>query len=213
MAPRQPPAPVRPRVSMTGSLPAQPSGSPALPISIHTIVLTGFMGAGKSTVGRLLASRLGWTFLDLDTEIEREAGISIAEIFRIHGEPDFRARELRALVSLISRPATVLALGGGAIESSEARHLLTSTSGICTVFLSAPLEALVERCLAQQKGSPTVRPVLADRQRLHARWLSRLPYYQQAHLRFETQALTPEQVARNIAESLASRLRTSRNHA
>lgn len=179
-----------------------PSGSPALPTSIHIIVLTGFMGAGKTTVGRLLAQRLGWTFLDLDAEIELQTGTTIAQIFHIHGEPYFRARELSALQSLIARPQIVLALGGGAIESEAARNLLASTPGVCTVFLSAPLQALVDRCLAQQQGSTTLRPVLADRDRLQARWSSRLPHYQQAHLRFETQHLTPDQVAANIAESV-----------
>ncbi len=183
-------------------------GSRALPASVHIIVLTGFMGAGKSTVGRLLAAELGWTFLDLDAEIEREAGITVAEIFRLHGEPDFRAREVRTLATLITRSQTVLALGGGVLESQAARALLASTAGVCTVFLSAPLPALIERCIRQQPGAESLRPVLADRERLRARWLSRLPHYEQAHLRIETQHLTPEQAARNIRESVVHLLRT-----
>jgi len=183
-----------------------PAGSPGLPTSIQVIVLTGFMGAGKSTVGPLLAQRLSWTFLDLDTEIERLAGISIAEIFRIHGEAHFRTREARTLQSLITRPHTVLALGGGAIESDASRQLLASTPGLCTVYLSAPLENLIDRCLAQQQQTNAVRPVLADRERLHARWTSRLPHYQQAHLCIQTQHLTPDQVASNIAASVAALL-------
>lgn len=186
-----------------------PPASHTLPTSIHTIVLTGFMGAGKTTVGQLLASRLGWTFLDLDAEIEREAGTTIAEIFCLHGEPDFRARELRALQSLITQPHTVLALGGGAIESESARDLLASSPGLCTIYLSAPLDALIDRCLAQQQESHTIRPVLADRERLHARWSSRLPHYRQAHFTFETQDLTPADVASNIAAAVTHRLRTS----
>lgn len=200
-----------PRASAQGQSNMQDTlpGSRALPTSIQIIVLTGFMGAGKTTVGQLLATQLGWTFLDLDAEIEREAGTTIAEIFRLHGEPDFRARELRTLHSLISRPETVLALGGGAIESEEARNLLASSPAVCTVFLSAPLEALLDRCLAQQQETSAIRPVLADRERLHARWTSRLPYYQQAHLRLETQGLTPAQVTGNIATAVAHLLRTS----
>lgn len=186
-----------------------PTLSRMLPAPIQTITLTGFMGAGKTTVGRLLAERLGWTFLDLDAEIEREAGISIAEIFRIHGEPDFRAREVRTLQSLASRPQTILALGGGAIESEAVRTLLATTPGLCTVFLSAPLESLVDRCLAQQQLTSIIRPVLADRERLHARWTSRLPHYQQAHLCVETQGLTPAEVASTLAETVAHSLRTT----
>ena len=184
------------------------SGNSALPASIQTIVLTGFMGAGKTTVGRLLAARLNWTFLDLDAEIEREAGITIPEIFRIHGEPDFRAREVRTLAALVIRPQTVLALGGGAIESESSRTLLASSPGVCTVFLSAPLEALIERCLTQQQGADDLRPVLADRERLHARWSPRLPHYRQAHLHLDTEKLTPEQAAGNIADSVAHLLKT-----
>ena len=180
--------------------------SPELPTSIHIIVLTGFMGAGKSTVGPLLAERLSWTFLDLDTEIERLAGHSVAEIFRIHGEAHFRAREARTLQSLITRPRTVLALGGGAIESESSRQLLATTPGLCTVYLSAPIEDLIDRCLAQQQQTNATRPVLADRERLHTRWSSRLPHYQQAHLCVETSHLTPEQVASNIAASVATHL-------
>ena len=200
-----------PRASAQGQSNMQDTlpGSRALPTSIQTIVLTGFMGAGKTTIGQLLATQLGWTFLDLDAEIEREAGTTIAEIFRLHGEPDFRAREIRTLQSLISRPETVLALGGGAIESESTRSLLASSPGACTVFLSAPLEALIDRCIAQQQASNIIRPVLADRERLHARWTSRLPHYQQAHLRFETKDLTPAQVASNIATAVAHLLRTS----
>jgi shikimate kinase len=186
-------------------------GSRPLPTSIQTIVLTGFMGAGKTSVGQLLAKRLGWAFLDLDAEIERESGITIAEIFRIHGEADFRVREVRTLQSLISQPNTVLALGGGAIESEATRSLLASTPGACTVFLSAPLQALLDRCLAQQLGDSTLRPVLADRQRLHDRWASRLPHYQQAHLRFETLDLTPAQIASTIAETVAHLLSAGPN--
>jgi shikimate kinase len=180
--------------------------SPGLPTPIHVIVLTGFMGAGKSTVGPLLAERLAWTFLDLDTEIERLTGTSIAEIFRVHGEAHFRAREARTLQSLITRPRTVLALGGGAIESEASRQLLASTPGLCTVYLSAPLENLIDRCLAQQQQTNAIRPVLADRDRLRARWSSRLPHYQQAHLCVQTQHLTPEQVASNIAASVAAHI-------
>lgn len=161
------------------------------------------MGAGKTTVGRLLADRLDWRFLDLDAEIEREAGTTIAEIFRIHGESDFRAREVNMLQQLINHPQMVLALGGGAVESEPVRTLLASTRGVCTVFLAAPLETLLERCLAQQEATSAIRPVLADRERLHARFASRLPYYDQAHIRLEVHHLTPAQAASNIAESIS----------
>ncbi|MGB7546541.1 MAG: shikimate kinase, partial [Terracidiphilus sp.] len=79
------------------------------------IVLTGFMGSGKSTVGPLVARRLGWRFVDVDDVIEAEAGIPIAEIFARHGEAAFRDREHSTIARLAATDALVLALGGGAI--------------------------------------------------------------------------------------------------
>src|SRR6202789_2538376 len=93
--------------------------------SICRIVLTGFMGSGKSTVGPLLAARLGWRFLDADEVIEAEAGATIAELFARHGETPFRDREHATIARLAAQDknALVLALGGGAIERAETRDL------------------------------------------------------------------------------------------
>ena len=99
------------------------------------IVLTGFMGSGKSTVGPRLAHRLGWRFLDVDAVIEAEAGISIAQIFARHGEPAFRDLEHSTVARLAAEDALVLALGGGAIEREETRTLLLTTSGTLLVHL------------------------------------------------------------------------------
>src|SRR5437899_3134876 len=90
---------------------------PAVPLPLERLVLTGFMGAGKSTVGRLLAARLGWNFLDLDAHLEERAGATIPEIFALHGEARFRRLESSALASALNRRNTVIALGGGAPES------------------------------------------------------------------------------------------------
>ena len=84
--------------------------------SPRRIVLTGFMGSGKSTVGPLVAARLGWRFLDVDDVIEAEAGVAIAEIFARHGEAHFRELERATIARLAADGALVLALGGGAIE-------------------------------------------------------------------------------------------------
>jgi shikimate kinase len=170
------------------------------PTPIRTILLTGFMGAGKTTVGRLLAQRLGWEFFDLDHEIERQAGCSVAAIFATLGEPAFRQQETAALATLLARPGSVIALGGGAIETAANRELLQAHPDHRLVYLAAPLEALLARCAAQPQAA--VRPLLADRDRLQARWTARLPYYEQAHLRIETNTLTPEAVAAKIAAVL-----------
>lgn len=173
----------------------------------HTaVVLTGFMGAGKSTVGRLLATQLGWKFLDLDQEIERATGQSIAALFAEHGEAAFREQEENALRRLIEehhgqRQPLVLALGGGALESARTRAYLATREEILMVYLAAPLQLLIERCLAQTHAA--TRPVLADREQLTARWERRLPHYEAADLRIDTVDATPEKIAAKIAARIA----------
>jgi len=83
---------------------------------IRRIVITGFMGAGKSTIGGLLAQRLGWRFLDSDAAIEANAGMTVAQIFDRHGEANFRLREAQAIRDHTRSECIVLALGGGALE-------------------------------------------------------------------------------------------------
>lgn len=163
---------------------------------LRAVVLTGFMGAGKTTLGRLLAAELGWEFRDLDTEIEQETGMSIAGIFRAEGEAGFRAREVEMLALMLRRERLVLALGGGAVESKGVREQLAACKDACLVYLSAPLESLVQRCLEQPGAAE--RPVLADRERLRSRWAARLPYYEQAHLQLETGGLSPEESLRAL---------------
>jgi shikimate kinase len=96
---------------------------------LRRIVLTGFMGSGKSTVGPLIAGRLGWSFLDVDDVIESETGLAITELFTRHGETVFRDREQATIARLSAMDALVLALGGGAIERAETRDLLLNTAG------------------------------------------------------------------------------------
>jgi shikimate kinase len=147
--------------------------NPELPIALRHIVLTGFMGAGKSTVGRLLAARLGWNFLDLDHHLEARARLSVPEIFAQHGEPHFRRLESSALVSALGQPNTVLALGGGTPEILTNRLLLEQTPGTVTLFLDAPFPTLFDRCVLQEIS----RPVLADPAAAQVRFLERHPLY------------------------------------
>ncbi len=153
------------------------------------IVLTGFMGSGKSTVGPLLAARLGWRFLDVDDVIEEEAGISIAELFARHGEGEFREREHATIARLIAGDALVLALGGGAIEKAETRDLLLSAPGTLIVHLEVELATTLARCA----GTEHIRPILADQANLADRYGRRLPLYRSAHVSIRVDALTPEQ--------------------
>ncbi len=179
--------------------------------AIRLIVLTGFMGAGKTTVGRLLAERYGWQFADADAIIEADTGHSIAALFQMHGEAWFRELEHRTIrafaesKSCIDTDAApslgwVLALGGGAIEDARTRQLLLETPCVRLIHLEVSLAEAVRRCTADAE---TRRPVLADRDRLAARYAQRLEMYRQAPLTLPVDGLAPQRVAEQIAEHLA----------
>ena len=104
--------------------PAKPEAALVAALGRHSIVLVGMMGAGKSSVGRRLAARLGLTFVDADTEIEAAAGMSIADIFAAHGEAYFRSGEARVIARLLEGGPQVMATGGGAIMNPETRALI-----------------------------------------------------------------------------------------
>ncbi|WP_213806877.1 shikimate kinase [Granulicella sp. dw_53] len=173
--------------------------TPSLPPSLERIVLTGFMGAGKSTVGRLLAARLGWTFLDLDAHLEQRTGSTIPDIFAVHGETRFRRLESSALASALTHRSTVIALGGGTPEGLTNRLLLEQTPGTFTIFLDAPFPTLFDRCVLQD----IVRPVLADPDAAHARFAARHPLYVRlAGLSLETSNLTPQETVEALLKAL-----------
>ena len=123
--------------------------------STRSIVLVGLMGAGKSAIGRRLATRLGMPFVDADTEIERAAGCSIEDIFEIHGEEAFRDGERRVIARLLARPPHVLATGGGAFMDPETRAAVRARS--ISIWLRADLDLLTAR--VSRRGN---RPLLAD---------------------------------------------------
>jgi shikimate kinase len=109
----------------------------------RSLVLVGMMGAGKSSIGRRLAARLGIPFVDADAEIESAAGMTIAEIFERHGEPYFRAGEARVIARLLDNGPQVLATGGGAVMDQRTRDLI-QIKGI-SIWLKADLEVLMKR--------------------------------------------------------------------
>ena len=109
----------------------------------RSVVLVGMMGAGKSSVGRRLAARLGIVFVDADTEIEHAAGMPITEIFAQHGEPYFRAGEARVIARLLDGGPQVLATGGGAVMDPQTRELIRE-KGV-SVWLKADLDVLIKR--------------------------------------------------------------------
>ena len=164
-----------------------------------TIVLVGMMGAGKSSVGRALALRLGVPFWDLDGAIERAASKTVAEIFADHGEACFRHRESLMIAQLLHAPPGVLATGGGAFISAKNRALIADWA--VSVWLDADLELLWQRVRHQKTRpllqTPTPRETLAT---LHGQ---RLPKYRQARLRLKVKPhLTETALANKIADCL-----------
>jgi len=157
------------------------------------------MGSGKSTVGPLLAARLGWRFIDADDVIVAETGMAIPDFFARHGEPAFRACERDTIARLVRQHALVLALGGGAIEDTATRGLLLKSTGTLLVHLGVSLETARNRCA----GTEYNRPVLADEARLAARYLNRLPLYREAHVTVVSDTMTPQEVAEAVARQAA----------
>jgi shikimate kinase len=179
---------------MSGRVPPQPA-----------VILVGFMGAGKSTVGRVLASRLGWTFEDLDVRVERLAGRTVAEIFRDSGEAAFRQTEHAALQELLKEVSNgeqkVIALGGGAFVQEECVRMI-SAAQIPTVFLDAPVEELWQRCMRQTEILGLQRPLLASAENFQELYEKRRPHYLKAELRQATSGKPVEKVAAELSEWL-----------
>ena len=172
---------------------------PALPHLDRSVVLVGLMGAGKSTVGRRLARRLGIGFVDTDDEIERAADHSIAEIFERFGEDNFRDGERRVIARLLEGTPKVIATGGGAFVNEQTRALILRRC--IAVWLDADLETLAERVSRRDH-----RPLLKDREPLPVlRDMAgvRNPLYAEAHLHIRTQPSPHERAVDRIVEALA----------
>ena len=193
---------------------AQSATPTSLPTHLRRLVLTGFMGAGKSTVGRLLAASLGWNFLDLDTHLEQRTDATIPQLFERHGEARFRRLESTALASALGYSSIVLALGGGTPEDLTNRLLLEQTPGTFTVFLDAPFPTLYDRCMLQGIGDPALaRPVLTDPAEAQLRFVRRHPLYRRlAGFTIETAELTPIQTVEVLLAQLAAPNQTPHLH-
>ncbi len=168
--------------------------NPQMAQRLSRLILTGFMGAGKSTVGEILARDLGWRFVDLDRVIEKSSQRTVAEIFHEYGEAEFRRREQDAVQQLNHEEQIVLALGGGTVEDESTRSLLVHSPGNCVVFLHAELPELLARCTAEGK----TRPLLAAPEAMEARHARRLPHYRAAHVTVTTSGLAPQEVADRV---------------
>jgi shikimate kinase len=163
----------------------------------RNIVLVGFMGAGKSICGRLLARRLGRCFVETDDMIVAREGCSIPEIFTRHGEPRFRELEAEAVAALALKSDDVIATGGG-LPCRDGRMEALRALGT-VVWLRGGLVALLER--ARRQGA---RPMIANRTdaEIQALYDAREPYYRQAHLTIETDGRTVDQVVSELVSTL-----------
>lgn len=168
--------------------------------SASHIALVGLSGAGKSTVGPLLAARLGRAFVDTDREVERSAGLPVHRLFAERGEAAFRALEAREVRRALEGPPAVIALGGGALLDPESRRLVRGSA--TTVWLRADPAALAVRLAAV--GHET-RPLLAGAppvERLRALLEARAGLYAAADLSVETDGREPGAVAAAIVRAL-----------
>jgi shikimate kinase len=169
------------------------------------IILVGLMGAGKTSVGKVLARLLRKDFLDSDHEIERSTGVRIPVIFEIEGEAGFRAREHKMLAELVARENILLATGGGAVLAAENRALLRD-NGI-VIYLRAPVKSLLRRTLRDRS-----RPLLQvpdPAARLSELYDQRDPLYRDvAHLIVDTGNQSVRALAAHIEEKLQQRFQS-----
>ena len=156
------------------------------------VFLIGFMGAGKTTVGRHLARLLGWDFLDLDERIVAHERLGIAQIFAVKGEVHFRRLETEILASLAGRERLVVACGGGTYSHDESRRLIDRLG--LAVWIRLSLEVALRRC-----AGDTGRPLLKNESQAEDLYRRRLPSYRSAPAQVDAGGLSPEEVAERIA--------------
>lgn len=172
-------------------------------LGTRSVVLVGLMGAGKSSIGRRLAHRLGLAFVDADTEIERAADLTIPEIFERHGEAYFRAGEVRVVARILDSGPQVLATGGGAFMNPETRARIRAR-GI-SVWLKAEFDVLMKR-VRRRSDRPLLRtedPGAVLRRLMEERY----PVYAEADLTVISREATHEEIVEEVLAALAAHLR------
>ena len=171
-------------------------------LGTRSVVLVGMMGAGKSTIGRRLASRLRLPFLDADTEIEAAAGMSIPDIFESHGEPHFRDGEARVIARLLDNGPVILATGGGAFLREETRNRISDKA--ISIWLKAEADIIMRRVkrradrplLKTADPAGTVERLIGERE----------PFYQHADLTIWSRDVPHEKIVDECIEALHLRL-------
>ena len=176
------------------------------PLQNRSIVLVGMMGVGKSSIGRRLAARLSVPFVDADAEIEKAAGMNIADIFARHGEPYFRNGEARVIARLLEGGPQVLATGGGATMNANTRAAIKA-KGV-SIWLNAEFDVLMRRINKRKNERPmlqTADPAATLRQLL----AERAPVYAQADLTVQSREVPHDAVVTEIMTALAGLLGTA----
>jgi shikimate kinase len=156
------------------------------------IYLVGFMGSGKTSVGKHLSQQLGWPFIDLDAVIEVGQGVSIREIFERSGEAFFRQLEQAALTEVVKTEPAVIALGGGTFAHDANVQIIRESGGL-TVWLDCPVEVLRERCAVVDN-----RPLFRDPESFSRLLEFRTPFYKLAELKVSTKDMGPDEVTEQI---------------
>jgi shikimate kinase len=184
---------------------ARPEAAVTAALGRRSIVVVGMMGAGKSSIGRRVALRLGIPFIDADAEIEKAAGMSISDIFAIRGEAEFRAGEARVIARLLESGPQVLATGGGAFVNPETRAAIAA-KGI-SVWLKAEFDVLLKRIrrrhdrplLKTDDPAATLRKLMQERD----------PIYALADLTVQSRDVLHDKIVDEIVSALAGRLGTA----
>ncbi len=177
------------------------------------MILVGFMGAGKSSVGRAMAGQLGWTFEDLDDRIEQREERKVPEIFRDSGEVGFRRAERGALKEVMQElqaaPTKIVALGGGAFVQKENARLIEA-GAVPTVFLDAAVDELWRRCRQQSELEGMERPLQGSLQRFGELYEARRRHYLKASFRQQTGGKTIQEIATEVIQGLGLNRRPER---
>ncbi|MFL6834619.1 MAG: shikimate kinase [Xanthobacteraceae bacterium] len=184
---------------------ARPEAAVTAALGRRSIVVVGMMGAGKSSIGRRVALRLGIPFIDADAEIEKAAGMSISDIFAIRGEAEFRAGEARVIARLLESGPQVLATGGGAFVNPETRAAVAA-KGI-SIWLKADFDVLLKRIrrrhdrplLKTDDPGATLRKLMQERD----------PIYALADLTVQSRDVLHDKIVDEIVSALAGRLGTA----
>lgn len=165
------------------------------------VIVTGFMGTGKTTVGRRLAKRLGWRFVDVDALIEAGAGKSVAQIFAEHGEGVFRRMERRTILRVIRAPHQVIATGGGAFVDAQNRARLRVSGPV--ICLTARPRTILARVGPRLSARPLLRGAASPLARIRMLLTQRARSYAQADLTIDTSALSIDEVVERLWSTLS----------